>query len=143
MISVDLQKNIDPNLLTGRATKLEKAMAWQIFKDTDPFVPMKTGIFAHALSFVKDNFIFYGGPYARYLYYGNRMVNSLTGKGPMYIPEVGWRWPKGATLRPTDEPLHISTAVHKDATSHWMEASKARNMKKWEKIAARIYTDGE
>lgn len=141
MIRVDLIKNIDPNLLTGRATKLEKAMAWQIMKDTARFVPAMTLSLTNR-TYVKGNYIIYPAPYARYLYYGVRMVNAKTGKGAMYIPEVGYRWPKGATLRPTSEPLHISTAVHKDATSHWMEASKARNMKNWEKVAKRIYTDG-
>lgn len=141
MITVDLKQNIDPNLLSGRATKLEKAITWQILKDTARFVPAMTLSLSNR-AFVKGNSIVYPGPYARYLYYGRRMVNAATGRGPRWIRDVGWRWPKGAKLRPTDEPLHISTAVHKDATSNWMEASKARNMKTWEKIAARIYTDG-
>ena len=141
MISVDIKTNIDASLLSGRATKTEQALAWQILKDTDPFVPAKTLSFAHR-AYVKGNYIIYSGPYARYLWYGKRMVNAATGKGPRYIPEVGWRWPKGAVLKPTDEPLNISTAVHKDATAMWVNASKARNMKKWAQIAARIYTDG-
>lgn len=141
MIRVDLQKNIDPNFLSGRATKLEAAMAWQIMKDTRRFVPADT-MSLNNRTFVRGNMIIYPAPYARYLYYGKRMVNAATGKGPRYIPDVGWRWPKGATLGPTETPLHISTAVHKDATSHWMDVSKARNIKTWEKIAARIYTDG-
>ena len=141
MISVSLEKNIDPNLLSGRATKTERALTWQIMKDTRRFVPAATLSLANR-AYVKGTNIIYPGPYARYLYYGMAMVNSATGRGPMYIPEVGYRWPKGATLQPTSRPLNISTAVHKDATARWMEASKARNMKRWEKIAARLYTDG-
>lgn len=141
MIRINIEKNIDPDFLSGRATKTERAMAYQIMKDTRPFVPADT-MSLNNRTFVRGSYIVYPGPYARYLYHGKRMVNAKTGKGPMYIPEVGWRWPKGATLRPTEEPLHISTAVHKDATSHWMDASKARNMKTWKRIAARIYTDG-
>lgn len=141
MISIELKKNFDPDLLSGRATKTEKMLAWQIHKDTRQFVPAKTSSLSNR-SYVKGSYIIYPGPYARYLYYGARMVNAKTGKGPMNIPEVGYRWPKGAILRPTKTPLNISTAVHKDATSRWMEASKARNMEKWKKVAARIYTDG-
>ena len=141
MIHVDLQKNIDPNLLSGRATKLEKAMAYQVMKDTRQFVPADT-MSLNNRTFVRGNYIVYPAPYARYLYYGKRMVNAKTGKGPRYIPEVGWRWPKGATLRPTEQDLHISTAVHKNATSHWMDAAKKRFLKAWTRIAARIYTDG-
>ena len=141
MIRVDIESNIDPSFLSGRATKLEKAMAWQIMKDTRRFVPALTESLANG-TYVRGSFIVYPAPYANYLYRGVRMVNSKTGKGPRYIPEVGYRWPKGAVLRPTNEPLNISTAVHPDATSHWMDVSKRRNMKTWEKVAARIYTDG-
>ena len=141
MIRVSLETNIDPSFLSGRATKLEKAMTEQVMKDTRPFVPAKTLSLANR-TYIKGNFIIYPGPYARYLYNGVAMVNAATGKGPMYIPEVGYRWPRGAILKPTNRPLNISTAVNKDATSHWIEASKARNMEKWKKIAARIYTDG-
>ena len=141
MIKVNVVKDIDPNLLSGRASKLETAMAYQVMKDTRPFVPADT-MSLNNRTYVRGNYIVYPGPYARYLYYGKRMVNAKTGKGPRYIPEVGWRWPKGATLRPTEQDLHISTAVHKDATSHWIEAAKKRCMKTWLKVAARIYTDG-
>lgn len=141
MIKVDIQKNIDPNLLSGRATKLEKAMAYQVMKDTRQFVPADT-MSLNNRTFVRGNSIVYPGPYARFLYYGKRMVNAKTGRGPRYIPEVGWRWPKGATLRPTEQDLHISTAVHKNATHHWMDAAKKRFMATWQKIATRIYTDG-
>ena len=141
MIKISLLKNIDPSILDGRATKLEQKMAKQVMEDTREFVPADT-LSLDSRTYVIGNKIVYPGPYARFLWYGMRMVNALTGKGPMYIPNVGWRWPKGATLRATDTPLHISTAVHKHATSHWMDASISRNMKKWEKIAARYYTDG-
>ena len=141
LIHVELQKNIDPDMLTGRSAKVERALAWQIMKDTRQFVPALTMSLNQRTRVFGDSII-YPGPYARYLYYGVRMVNAVTGKGPMKIPEVGYRWPRGAHLRPTSEPLHFNTSVHKDATLHWMEVSKARNMKTWEKIAAKVYTDG-
>ena len=134
-------KNIDPNLLSGRASKTEKAMAWQILKDTDRFVPAKTGLFAMRAYVIGNNRV-YPGPYARYLHEGVVMVNAATGKGPANIPEVGYRFPKGAVLRPTTRPLSYSTDMHPDATDHWMDASKNRNMERWKKIAARIYTNG-
>lgn len=142
MITVTLDKNIDPALLTGRAKKLENALAWQILKDTDEFVPALTGSFA-IISHVIGNVIVYPGPYARYLWHGKAMVNAATGKGPRYIPEVGWRWPKGAILKPTSRPLKFNTSVHAKAQSHWMDASRAKNMKKWERMGAKIYADGK
>lgn len=141
MISVTLEKNIDPALLTGRAKKVENALAWQILKDTDEFVPALTGSFA-IRSHVIGNVIVYPGPYANYLWHGVAMVNSKTGKGPRYIPEVGWRWPKGAILKPTSRPLKFNTSVHAKAQSHWMDASRAQNMERWKEIALKVYTNG-
>ncbi len=142
MIEIKLEQNISPDMLSGRATNTERKMARQIMEDTRTFVPADT-LSLDSRTHIIGNNIVYPGPYARYLYYGNRMVDSVTGRGPMYIPNVGWRWHKGATLVATNTPLNISTAVHPDATSHWMDASKARNMEQWKKVAARIYTDGK
>lgn len=142
MIHIDLRHNIDPNLLSGNATKLEKALVWQIMKDTRPFVPALT-MSLNNRTYIQGNSIIYPAPYARYLYYGVKMVDAATGRPAFYIEGVGFRFHKGAKLRPTGIPLNISTAVHKDATPRWIEASKKRNMKKWEQVAARIYTNGK
>lgn len=141
MISLTLEQNISSSILKGRATKLERALAWQILKDTIEFQPALTLSFTNR-SHVVANRIVYPGPYARYLWHGVAMVNSVTGKGPMYIPEVGYRWPIGAVLAPTNRPLNFTTTVHAKAQSHWMEPSKAKNMNKWVKLGAKIYTDG-
>lgn len=141
MITLTMQSNLDEKYLSGRASKMEKALAWEILKDTTPFVPALTGSLT-LRSYVRGSDIVYPGPYARYLWYGNVMVNAATGKGPMFIPGVGYRWPKGAILKPTARPLKFNTSVHPDAQARWMEASKHRNMEKWKKLAARIYTDG-
>lgn len=132
MIRISVKENIDPNLLTGRATKLEKALAWQILKDTVPLVPALTGSFSNR-SHVIGNWIIYPGPYARFLYYGKVMI----------YPPTGSTWaPKGASKVPTNRPLNFNTSMHAKAQSHWMDASRAQNMKKWDKIALKVYTDG-
>lgn len=140
MIELTVHTNFDASILDGRAQKLEKALAWQAMKDTMDFVPALTGSLS-ARTFVRGSSIVYPGPYARYLWYGVAMVNAATGKGPMYIPEVGYRWPKGAVLKPTARPLKFNTAMHKDAQAQWMEASKKRNMERWKAMAKRIYTE--
>lgn len=65
------------------------------------------------------------GPYARYQYYGNVMVNAKTGKGPMNIPGVGLRYKKGTVLKETDRPLNYDTTYHKDAGPFWDRALMA------------------
>lgn len=127
------------------ASRAEHTLAMQVQKDTEPFVPAMTKSFVNR-THTFGNQIVYPGPYARYLYRGKVMVDAKTGKGPMKIVgedgSVVIRFRKGATLRPTDRPLEISKSIHKDATDHWFEASKAKNLDKWEEIAGKLVKNG-
>lgn len=123
-------------LLQKRKTAAVQAVAVQVMKDTDPYVPFLTGSLVQRTHLDGDTIV-YPGPYARYLYYGKRMVDSQTGRGPYYIPGVGYRFRKGATLVATNDDLHFNKAGHPQATSHWFEVSKAANMERWERVAER------
>ncbi len=46
------------------------------------------------------------GPYAHYQYVGKVRVNAKTGKGPAFIPGVGYRYKKGTVTKLTDRPLN-------------------------------------
>lgn len=126
--------------ISNACDKAEHVLAVQMAKDTSPFVPART-LSLDQRTKVKGNTIIYPGPYARYLYNGKVMVDSATGKGPMKIVtkdgNVSFRFHKGAVLRPTDKPLKISQSVHRNAQSHWFEASKAQNLQKWVRVADR------
>lgn len=67
-------------------------------------------------------------PYARYLWEGKVMVDSVTGSGPRVIPGVGPRWRRGATLRATDRPLTYTTSKNPKAGPHWGERLKAERL---------------
>lgn len=104
------------------------AVAVQIEKDTEPFVPARTKSLVDKTQ-VMDSAIIYPGPYARYLYNGKLMID----------PDNGSAWArKGATKEVTGKDLNISTAVHSQAQSHWFGASKAQNMEKWTRVAGRV-----
>ena len=47
------------------------------------------------------------------------MVNAKTGKGPALIPGVGYRYPKGAILRPTKRTLQYTHTKNPDAGPEW------------------------
>lgn len=128
--------------LAGTASNAEKILAVQVMKDTRRFVPALT-MSLNNRTRVIGNAIVYPGPYARYLYHGKVMVDSVTGKGPAKIPEVGYRFRKGATLVPTNRPLKYTKTVHPDAQAEWMEASKAANMAKWKRVAAAAVQNGK
>ena len=100
--------------------KAETWLANEILKDTDPYVPALTGSLSQR-SHIEGNTVVYPGPYARYLYYGKVMEGPPQG-------------PKHAT----DRDLVYTKTVHPNAQSHWFEASKAQNLKKWIKGVSKI-----
>lgn len=143
-----LKINISESFSSALMKKLEQAgpraahaLANQIAKDTEDFVPALTESLSNRTRVV-ENKIIYPGPYARYLYNGKVMVDAETGKGPMRIVSKDGseviRFRKGATLKPTERPLKIQQSVHKHATDHWFEASSAKNMDKWEEVSERL-----
>lgn len=104
------------------------AMAIQMAKDTEPYVPAMTKSLSNRTR-VEGNTIIYPGPYAHYLYKGKLFVDPRT--------RSAWA-PYGATKVITGKDLNISQAVHSKAQSHWFEASKAQNKEKWVRVAGRV-----
>lgn len=147
-ISITIHDNFTPELarkLGETATKSEHAMAMEIMNDTTPFVPALNLVLTRRTQ-VFGNVIYYPPPYARYLYYGKVMVDRETGLPAFRI--VGkdgseiFRFREGAKLKPIDRPLKYNKSVHPQATDHWIDASKRKNMKKWEKMWGGLIADG-
>lgn len=105
------------------ATKGETWLANEIMKDTRPYVPALTLSLSNR-THVEGNKAIYPGPYARYLYFGKVM------EGPKYGPKHA-----------TDKDLVYTKTVNPQAQSHWFEASKAQNMKKWERGVKKYVRD--
>lgn len=103
------------------------AVAVQIAKDTEPFVPAMTKSLADRTQVV-ENSVVYPGPYARFLYYGKVMIDPAT--------KSTWA-PKGATKVVTEKDLDIKPDVNPDAQAHWFEASRAQNLEKWTRVAGK------
>ncbi len=116
------------NLTLPSTDKVETALAVQVMKDTDKFVPALTGNLTK-MTHVEGNTIVYPGPYARFLYYGKVMIYAPTGST--------WA-PKGQHKVVTDRDLVMNKSMHAQATSHWFEVSKAMNFKTWLKVAERL-----
>lgn len=131
---VKLKDHATPRLMSAlkrAGQRAAHAVAVQIQKDTEPFVPARTKSLANR-SQVVENRAIYPGPYARFLYYGKLMID----------PDTGSAWARyGAAKVVTGKDLDIKTAVHSQAQSHWFEASKAQNMDKWERVAERSVED--
>lgn len=113
--------------LARASPEARHAVAIQMAKDTEKFVPARTKSLANRTR-VNGDTIIYPGPYARFLYYGKLMIDPLTGSP--------WAR-KGATKVVTGRDLNIRKKVHSNAQSHWFEASKAINKDKWVRVVGR------
>lgn len=111
--------------LQGACNRAEHAVAIQVEKDTQPFVPALTGSLTQRTRVIGSEVI-YPGPYARFLYYGKVMVDPATGS--TYAP-------KGGHKEVTDRGLVFTKAMHPQAQAHWFEASKAQNLERWVRVA--------
>lgn len=71
------------------------------------YIPQQSGVLSEAWVSSADTLEF-PEPYAAYQYFGKVMVNAKTGKGPGFIPGVGYRYKKGTVLKPTERNLDQS-----------------------------------
>jgi len=92
------------------------------YRHMQDYIPFEQGALQRTVVIDKTGITF-TQPYARYVYIGKRMVDASTGRGPHYIPNVGYRYRKGAKLVPTDAPLRYSHEVHPLACDHWGNAA--------------------
>lgn len=84
------------------------------------YMPFKSGALATKLKFqASPSSIVVLGPYANYQYRGKVMVNAKTGKGPAFIPGVGYRYKKGTVLKATERPLNYDTTKNPLAGDRW------------------------
>lgn len=115
------------------STRADEILANEVKKDTDQYVPAKTGSLSGRAR-VDGGSVVYPGPYARYLYSGKLMVDPKTGSS--YAR-------KGSTKTLTGKGLVFSRAMHGQAQSEWFEASKAVNLEKWKRALAKAVTHGK
>lgn len=131
MIYYSLNLKVPKNVLEKRVVKANKWLCEEIIKDTDQFVPARTGALAMDVH-RQGNTIVYASPDARFQYYGKVMIDPATGSTFA---------PKGTRKALTDRNLKYSKGMHKNARPHWFEASKALNETRWMKGVRKILTD--
>lgn len=125
--------------------KAQYALDSAIMASMEPYMPMQTGSLIQrsraesAALAGTGTVVAAAAPYGRYQYFGKKMVDSRTGKGPRYIPTIGYRFMKGATLRATDEPLTYGRA---SATPLWFETAKQKHGKDWIGVVQRVINGG-
>lgn len=131
MIRYSLNIKLPDNVLSKRVEKANAWLAEEIIKDTDQFVPARTGVLAMNVQ-RHGHTIVYASPYARFQYYGKVMIDPATGSTFA---------PKGVRKVLTERDLKYSKAMHKHAQSHWFEASRAVNEEHWREGVRKILSD--
>lgn len=93
------------------------------------YMPFRTGVLSTKSKRIKSpTEIEVSAPYALYMYYGKVMVNAKTGKGPGFIPGVGYRYRFGTKLKATERDLNYDTSKYARSGPFWdrrMMASEA------------------
>ena len=131
MIYYSMKLHLPKNMLDKRVEKANTWLCEEIINDTDQFVPARTGVLAMNVH-RQGHTIVYASPYARFQYYGKVMIDPATGSTFA---------PKGVRKALTDKNLKYSKSMHKNARSHWFEASKAINQDHWLEGVRKILTD--
>ena len=119
-ITIPNQEELSKKLGVNKTGIAQLFHTTNVFRHMLPYMPMLTGMFATKQTrVVGTTKIVTRADQAYYLYFGRRMVNAKTGKGPMYIEGVGYRWRRGSVLVPTSQPLHYTTTFHPLAGPYW------------------------
>lgn len=147
-MSKDLTFYFEEKIINDVLKRVPKAQYWldsEIMNNMEPFMPKVTGQFVNTVRMRNASLAgtgricIYTGPQGRFLYYGKKMANAKTGKGPRVIPigggEVIFRWPLGSTLVPTGEPLTYSNPL---AQPEWFEYAKDRYLDHWREGVVKI-----
>lgn len=127
-VSGGIHVALDLSRLAQRTKQAQQWLGDRVLEDCKACMPLLTGGLQQRSHTEDDGKkIVFPGPYARYLYGGKVMVDSVTGKGPRKIPtgpgEYILRFRKGAKLVATDRPLKYSDP---QAVPEWFETAKAK-----------------
>lgn len=149
IVQGDIKVNVSMARFEKQFERAQFALDSAVMTSMVPFMPMDTGTFVQTTRGMSASMAGTGQviaaapPMGRYLYEGKVMVDSQTGKGPRKIQmgpggEYIFRFRKGAKLVATGRPLTYSTHAHPDATDHWFDAAKKRDLKKWVQTVKKI-----
>lgn len=94
-----------------------------------PFVSGSLYKLTQAQTDINKPLIVTRAPQAQYLFVGKKMVNAKTGKGPAYIPNIGFRYKLGTVLKQTNIPLNYNKTKNTNAGPRWDRALVANEGK--------------
>lgn len=152
IVQGDIKINLNLDRFSKQFQEAQYELDGNVMNSMVPFMPDNNGLFidvtkaASAAIQGSGNVYAAVGPFGRYLYEGKVMVDSKTGKGPAKIPtgpgEYVLRFRKGAKLVATDRPLRFAKTHNPEATDHWFDPAKKKDLDKWVKQAKKTAGGG-
>ena len=133
---------LDVRTLEKNLKRARVLFANQVLIDCRAIMPLDTGSLQSRSYVSKDNkSVVFPGPYARYLYHGNKMVNAKTGKGPALIRDkngniVGYRYRKDTKLK-VKQPIEKLKFTRPEAREKWFEEAKREHLKDWQTLVSK------
>lgn len=125
-IRADLE--IDLGRFEGQYSRAQYLLDSMVMNDMIPYMPMQTGQFMNVTRAMSASIAGSGKvvaaapPFGRFLYNGKVMVGEQSGSP--------WA-KKGEHKVVTDRNLEYYRGGHPQARSHWFDAAKKKNQKKW------------
>ena len=145
--------NVLRSTIMNNLPKAQYMLDAQIVNDMIPYMPMQTGTFINTVRLRNASLMGSGtvcaatGVMGRYLYYGSKMIDPLTGKGARRIVlksgEVIYRYRLGAKLIPSGVPLNYNKSANPMAGSFWYERAKQQHFQSWKDTVQRVLVNGQ
>ncbi len=113
--------------LNGPAQRYFQNLCYQYM---DKYVPLREGNLRKNVDLGDPNYIIYESPYARYMFYGKKMVMPDNGKSAFYSPSYGFWSKKGEKKVVTNDDLIYHTS---GTGSYWhskMWTAEGKNVEK-------------
>lgn len=144
IVQGDIKINLNLDRFSKQFQKAQYELDGNVMNSMVPFMPHNTGLFidvtraaSAAIQGSGKVYAAYGpekdeegrGGYGRFLYEGKVMVDE----------ETGSPWAKKSHKKiVTDRPLRYTRTHNPQVTSHWFDAAKKKDLKKWVKQAKKI-----
>lgn len=144
----DIEVDVDLSRFQRQFGDAQKKLDQAVMTSMVPFMPMQSGAFINVTRGMSaaiagsGTVIAAAPPMGRFLYDGKTMVDEVTGspwarKGARKVLVSEYTQKTNATPN-----LSYSKAIHPDATDHWFDKAKAKDLKVWVDLVKRTAGGG-
>ena len=137
-MTVDFELAINEGYIEEKIKQANTALKKQIAIDCDKFTPFRNGKLRQSVQ-ITDEGLFYPGPYAHYMYMGEKYGHPKSGASGYIGSDGMWHGWKGVKKVPTGQPLHYYTEGTGD---HWFDRAYEVYHEEWEKMCGKIISGG-